>query len=265
MTTETPHHTQPAGAQIHSLTWRIGDTLAVDQVSATFPAGQLTGLIGPNGCGKTSLLNLVAAHHRPLAGVVTLDHTSVGTIPRRVLGRRLALVEQQAATDLDLTVAQIVELGRIPHQTGWLTDHDHAVVERCLAQTNLRALRHRSWHQLSGGERQRVHLARALAQEPEILLLDEPTNHLDLQAAHQLMALVAGFGICTIAALHDLTLAAHYCDQLLVMHTGRLVAGGPPAGVLTTSLLADVYRVAATVTTHPRTGRPVISVEGALP
>lgn len=250
---------------VSRVSWRIGDTLAVDKVSATLPSGQITGLIGPNGCGKTSLLNLIAAHHRPLAGMITLGDTSVGSIPRHLLARRLALVEQQASTDLDLTVEQIVELGRIPHQSGWLTGEDHAVVERCLAQTDLGALRRRRWHQLSGGERQRVHLARALAQEPEILLLDEPSNHLDIHAAHQLLGLVAGLGICTVAALHDINLAASYCDQLIVLQHGRVVAAGRPDEVLTADLLAQVYRVQASVSSHPRTDRPLVIVDGALP
>ena len=253
------------GVRISEVSWRIGDTVAVDQVTAGLPAHQLTGLVGPNGCGKTSLLNLVAAHHRPLAGTIAIDDQPIESIRRRALARRLALVEQQATTDLDLTVQQVVELGRIPHQSGWLDDHDHDTVERCLVQTDLVALRRRSWHQLSGGERQRVHLARALAQEPEILLLDEPTNHLDLHAAHQLLNLIAQLRICTIAALHDLNLAAAYCDQLIVLRRGEVVATGTPAEVLTTALLAEVWRVAASVTTHPRTGRPLVIVEGALP
>lgn len=249
---------------VREVSWRIGDTLAVDEVSATLPSGQITGLIGPNGCGKTSLLNLIAAHHRPLAGAITLGDTSVGNIPRRVLARRLALVEQQASTDLDLTVEQIVELGRIPHQSGWLTAVDHMVIERCLAQTDLVPLRHRSWYQLSGGERQRVHLARALAQQPTILLLDEPSNHLDIHAAHQLLGLVADLDICTVAALHDINLAARYCDRLIVLQRGRVVAAGAPVQVLTAELLAEVYRVAASVSTHPRTGRPLVIIDGAL-
>lgn len=250
---------------IHEVRWRIGDTLAIDDVSATLPTRQVTGLIGPNGCGKTSLLNLIAAHHRPLAGMITLGDTPVGTIPRRALARRMALVEQQAGTELDLTVEQIVELGRIPHQSGWLTTDDHTVVERCLAQTDLFALRHRKWHQLSGGERQRVHLARALAQEPQILLLDEPSNHLDIHAAHQLLDLVAGLGICTVAALHDINLAARYCDRLIVLQHGRVVAAGCPGEVLTAELLAEVYRVRASVSSHPRTDRPLVIIDGALP
>lgn len=250
---------------IREVSWRIGDTLAVHGVSATLPAGEFTGLIGPNGSGKTSLLNLVAAHHRPLAGAITLGDTPVGSIPRRALARQLALVEQQASTDLDLTVEQIVELGRIPHQSGWLTGEDHTVVERCLVQTDLVALRHRRWHQLSGGERQRVHLARALAQEPAILLLDEPSNHLDIHAAHQLLGLVADLGICTVAALHDINLAARYCDRLIVLQRGRVVAAGRPGEVLTAELLAEVYRVRASVTSHPRTDRPLVIVDGALP
>lgn len=197
--------------------------------------------------------------------MITLGDTSVGSIPRRALARRMALVEQQASTDLDLTVEQIVELGRIPHQSGWLTVDDHAVVERCLAEADLLALRHRGWHQLSGGERQRVHLARALAQEPQILLLDEPSNHLDIHAAHQLLGLVAELGICTVAALHDINLAARYCDQLIVLQHGRVVAAGQPAEVLTAELLAEVYRVRASVASHPRSDRPLVIIDGALP
>lgn len=261
----SPANRSPAGIEVRKLSWRIGTTLAVDDVSVSLPAAHLTGLIGPNGSGKTSLLNLLAAHHRPLAGTVELDQVPIGSIGRRTLARRVALVEQQADTDLDLTVQQIVELGRVPHQSGWLTDQDHEVVDRALSRTDLQTLRRRRWHQLSGGEQQRVHVARALAQAPEILLLDEPTNHLDLHTAHQILTLIGELRVCTVAALHDLNLAATYCDQLIVLQRGRVVAAGRPAQVLTADLLAEVWRIAASVTPHPRTGRPLVIIDGNLP
>jgi iron complex transport system ATP-binding protein len=256
-----------AEADVHTkhLGWQAGTTTAVDDVTVLFTAHHLTGLIGPNGCGKTSLLHLIAGHTRPRQGVVELGGNSVRSMSPGQLAKRMALVEQQSGTELELTVAQVVALGRIPHQDGWFVDADAAVVDRCLQQTNTMPLRTRRWHELSGGERQRIHIARALAQEPEVLLLDEPTNHLDLQAAHQLMGLIRSLRLCSVAAIHDINLAAAYCDQLAVMHNGRIVAGGAPTEVLTPQLLADVYGVAASVTQHPRTGAPLVVVDGALP
>ncbi len=247
---------------------RLGGRWVVDGVDATPPAGALTGLLGPNGAGKTTLLRLVAGILPPDAGAVLVADDEAGAqvpvhaLDRRHRARRVALLEQESSATVPLTVREVVALGRIPFRTLWGSDPDDAAVDRALAATTAEHLAERAWSTLSGGERQRVHIARALAQQPELLLLDEPTNHLDVSAQLSLLAFVRDLGITTVAALHDLNLAAAFCSHVLVLSEGRLVAAGPPRDVLTPALLREVYDVDAVVLTHPRTGRPVIALTG---
>jgi iron complex transport system ATP-binding protein len=239
---------------------RLGGRWVVDGVDATPPSGALTGLLGPNGAGKTTLLRLVAGLLDPEAGAVLVDDVPVHTVPRRERARRIALLEQESTSTVPLTVREVVALGRIPYRTLWGTDTaEAAAVDRALASADAAHLADRPWAALSGGERQRVHIARALAQEPDLLLLDEPTNHLDVSAQLSLLAFVRDLGRTTVAALHDLNLAAAYCAHVLVLAEGRLVAAGDPREVLTADLVRAVYGVDAEVLTHPRTGRPVIA------
>jgi len=238
---------------------RLGGRWVVDGVDATPPADVLTGLLGPNGAGKTTLLRLVAGLLPPGAGAVLVDGAPVHELPRRERARRVALLEQESSSSVPLTVREVVALGRTPYRSLWGTDPDEAAVDRALAAASALALAERAWASLSGGERQRVHIARALAQEPELLLLDEPTNHLDVAAQLALLGFVRSLGTTTVAALHDLNLAAAYCEHVLVLSAGRLVAAGHPGDVLRPALVRDVWGVDCDVLEHPRTGRPVIA------
>jgi iron complex transport system ATP-binding protein len=238
---------------------RLGGRWVVDGIDATPTPGTLTGLLGPNGAGKTTLLRLVAGLLVPEAGAVLVDDTPVHELQRRARARRIALVEQESASTVPLTVREVVTLGRIPYRSLWGSDDDGGAVDRALESAQALALADRAWSTLSGGERQRVHVARALAQEPTLLLLDEPTNHLDVSAQLSLLAFVRDLGITSVAALHDLNLAAAFCEHVLVLAGGQLVAAGHPADVLVPDLIRDVYGVQADVLTHPRTGRPVIA------
>ncbi|MFD8217936.1 ABC transporter ATP-binding protein [Streptomyces sp. NPDC059697] len=243
--------------------------LILDGVDLTPLPGSITGLLGPNGSGKSTLLRLLAGVLTPASGVVTLDGHPLGDLGRRTVARRVAVVEQQVDTQVDLTVLDVVRLGRIPHRRAWSpsTPADERAVRTALERTDLTDKADRSWHTLSGGERQRVQIARALAQEPRELLLDEPTNHLDIQHQLDLLALIAELRVTSVVALHDLNLAAMYCDRIVVLGQGRVVACGAPAKTLTEALIADVYGVRATVTvTSEGTGdRPHIRFLGTLP
>ncbi|MBN9325925.1 MAG: histidinol phosphatase [Cellulomonas sp. 73-145] len=265
---------------------RLGGRWVVDGVDATPPTGALTGLLGPNGAGKTTLLRLVAGLLVPQAGAVMVSDDEPGPgptstagaagavpprqvpvhlLPRRHRARRIALLEQESSSAVPLTVRDVVALGRIPYRSWWGTDDDPAAVDRALEAAEAAHLADRAWATLSGGERQRVQIARALAQEPALLLLDEPTNHLDVAAQLHLLAFVRNLGTTTVAALHDLNLAAAFCEHVLVLSAGRLAAAGHPADVLTPALLRQVYGVEAEVLTHPRTGRPVIAFTDRSP
>lgn len=246
------------------LTWSVGGTLVVDGVDCSAPAGSVTGLLGPNGSGKSTLLRLVAGVQGPDRGTVTLDGADLLATRRRERARLVAFVEQDATTEVSLTVLDAVLLGRIPHRSllAGDSDADRQIAHDVLVRLGLAELGARELASLSGGERQRVHVARALAQDPSVLLLDEPTNHLDIAAQLATMSLLgklAADGVTVFAALHDLTLAAGWCDHVIVLSGGRVVAAGPVAEVLVPEILDDVYGVRTTVLTHPVTGRPVLT------
>ncbi|OLR93355.1 ABC transporter ATP-binding protein [Actinokineospora bangkokensis] len=226
-----------------------GGHLLLDGVTLVCAPGSTTGLLGPNGAGKSTLLRVLAGILPASSGVVTLDGAPVADVPRREVARRVAVVEQHADTQVDLSVLDVVRLGRIPHRRAWAapTADDEAAVRSAVEATGLADRVHQSWHTLSGGERQRVQLARALAQRPRELLLDEPTNHLDIAHQLDLLALVAALPLTAVLALHDLNLAAVFCDHLVVLRGGAVVAAGPPPEVLTEELIADVYGVRAVV------------------
>ncbi len=211
--------------------------------------GTWVGLLGPNGSGKTTLLRTLGGL-LPYTGTLDVLGRPVRAWRPRELARRLAFVRQATALSFDFTVEELVLLGRAPHK-GWLegdTRADRARVREALARVDLTGFEHRSMLSLSGGEQQRVLLAQALVQEAEILLLDEPTAHLDVHHQFEFVQHVHGLvrqGHTVIAAFHDLELAARFADRLVVLDRGHLAAAGPPQDVLTTSLLADVFRMDA--------------------
>ena len=240
------------------ITWKIGGKTVLDGVSIEVAPGEMLGLLGPNGSGKTSLLRLLAGLRQPHAGRVLLDRTDLRTTPRRAVAQRVAFVEQHATTNANLRVVDVVKLGRFPHRSmfsGW-TLADEAAVDDALARAGMTAKRHDRWQTLSGGEKQRAHIARALAQTPRELILDEPTNHLDIQHQIGLLKLVSSLKVTSIIALHDLNHAAMFCDRLVVMRQGRVVAAGSPEEVLTEALLADVFSIEARVEVSPHHARP---------
>ncbi|MFE2190909.1 ABC transporter ATP-binding protein [Streptomyces olivaceus] len=244
----------------------LGGRLILDGVSLAPRPGSVTGLLGPNGSGKSTLLRLLSGVLAPASGVVTLDGRPLGNLARRAVARRVAVVEQHSDTLVELTVLDVVRLGRIPHRRAWApaTEADEVAVRAALEHTGLTDRADQPWHTLSGGERQRVQIARALAQEPRELLLDEPTNHLDIQHQLDLMDLIAGLPVTSVVALHDLNLAAMYTDQVVVLRDGLVVAAGHPGDTLTEPLIADVYGVRAEVTRSGPGDRPHIRFLGTV-
>ena len=176
---------------------------------------------------------------------------------RRELARRVAVVEQHSATGANVSVVDVVRLGRTPHRSAlspW-TSEDDRIVDEAMVRVGMQDRRQQSWHTLSGGERQRVQLARAPAQAPSFLILDEPINHLDVQHQIEILRLVADLPVTTIVAIHDLNLAARFCDRIAVFSGGRLVASGTPFEILTEELISDVFGVEAHVSTSQHHGR----------
>ncbi|WP_079052775.1 ABC transporter ATP-binding protein [Streptomyces phaeochromogenes] len=262
-------HAQAApgeGLRAHRVTRTADGRVILDGVSITPAPGTTVGLLGPNGSGKSTLLRLLAGVLAPASGVVTLDGSPLAELGRRDIARRVAVVEQQADTQVELSVQDVVRLGRTPHRRAWTpaSEADERAVREALDRTGLTGLARQSWHTLSGGERQRVQIARALAQEPRELLLDEPTNHLDIQHQLDLLTLVTSLPVTSVVALHDLNLAAMYCDQLVVLREGHVVAGGSPGDILTEELIAEVYGVRAAVTREGPDDRPHVRFLGTV-
>lgn len=210
---------------IDAVRTRLGGRWVIDGIVATPPAGGLTGLLGPNGSGKTTLLRLIAGLLEPEGGAVLVSPTGrpagaapvdVHALGRRERARRIALLEQESASTVPLTVREVVALGRIPYRTLWGADPDDDTVTRALAHAHAAHLADRSWSDLSGGERQRVHIARALAQEPDLLLLDEPTNHLDLSSTQVMERALVHFPGAVVVVSHDRFFTDKIANRFLV-------------------------------------------------
>ncbi|GGQ04440.1 ABC transporter ATP-binding protein [Streptomyces roseolilacinus] len=229
--------------------------------------GEIAGLVGPNGSGKSSVLRTVYRHLRPAAGRVLVDGRDVWELTPVQAARCVAALPQERTSDFELTVGDIVMMGRTPYKRPFAGEDatDRAVVAGALERVGMGAARGRSFSTLSGGERQRVLLARALAQDPDVLVLDEPTNHLDVLHQVELLALLREQRRTTLVSLHDLNAAASVCDRLHVLHRGRVVASGTPREVLTPELLAEVFGVRAAVLEHPLTGDPLIAFDHRSP
>lgn len=248
------------------LRFEAGGRVLVDGLSLTLTPGRLLGLVGPNGAGKSTLLRMLNGLLPPSAGAIHLGGQELDRLTPQQIARRMARVPQSPPGELAFTVLEMVLMGRYALSPGWQErPQDRELAMAALDQTGTAHLADRLYATLSGGERQRVTVARSLAQEPQVLLLDEPTASLDLR--HQLEVLEAirrlsrEREMAAVAAVHDLALAARYCDELLLLHQGRAVAVGPPEAVLQRETLREVFGVEALVEHHPRLGHLMILVE----
>lgn len=232
----------------------------IRNVSLEVAAAEMLAVVGPNGAGKTTLLRTLYRARGPSSGRVLVGGDDLWRLPGKLAARRVAAVLQETAGDFELTVFDVVAMGRTPYKRSFEGDNadDRRIIEAALTDLDLAELHDAPFGQLSGGQKQRVLIARALTQRAGVIVLDEPTNHLDLRHQHDALRLLRSTGATVVAALHDLNLAAAYCDRICVLDRGKVVRVGTPADVLTTDLLADVYGVAATVT--ETAGMPQISV-----
>jgi iron complex transport system ATP-binding protein len=234
------------------LSVRLNGAVIVDGATLELRSGELTVLIGPNGAGKTTLVRALAGL-LPAQGKIELNGRPLGTLTARERARHIAYLPQGHVFHWPMAVAAVVALGRFPHADAFspLSDADRAAVEHALTATGCRPFAARPVTTLSGGERARVALARALASEAPILLADEPTVSLDPRhqlVVMELLARAAHGGGAVLAILHDLALAAHFADHVLVMDRGRLIAEGPPRTIFTPARIASVFGVEAIVT-----------------
>jgi iron complex transport system ATP-binding protein len=244
--------------ELRDLSVDIAGRRIVSDIGLTVPDGSFAGLLGPNGSGKSTILKAIYRVHRPTAGQVLLDGADLLAMRPRDAARRVAVVAQEFTLEFDFTVAEMVMIGRTPHKRAFARDDetDRAITDRAIAQVGCQDLAHRGFNTLSGGEKQRVLIAQAIAQGANHLILDEPTNHLDIRYQVEILELVSTLGLPVLAAIHDLSLAALFCDTVHLITDGRLIAGGHPEAVLTVDAVRDAYGTDILVIAHPDTGTP---------
>ncbi|WP_274651461.1 heme ABC transporter ATP-binding protein [Paenibacillus humicola] len=249
----------------------IGTRPILEKLSFRMKEGLMYGIIGPNGAGKSTLIRLLSGVEAPSSGRVLLEGSDASGYPRRELAKWLAVLQQGGLAPVPFTVREVVEMGRYPYQN-WLGEEKtdaSPVVDEALTVMGLHELRRRRFDQLSGGERQRVALAKVMVQEPRLLLLDEPTTYLDIGYQLQMLDTVKSWQrsrrITVVAVLHDLNLAAHYCDELLLLAGGCIEAFGTPPEIVTAEMIRRVYGAEALVLEHPQTGVPQLLLQPSEP
>ena len=227
--------------EVNDLSFSAGTKRILHGVTVLFEGRRIFGIIGPNGSGKTTLLRHIYRQY-PSKGHIRVDDRPVEEYSSRDYARRVAVM-MQAYPEADLRVCEVVRTGRYPYKKVMMPygQEDELITEQVLRQTRLWDLRNRRVHTLSGGERQRVMIARCLVQQPEVIILDEPTNHLDIRYRVELMEMLRAFDGMVIITLHDLNLAARYCDRIFVMKDGALLASGVPEDVLCTEILNEAF------------------------
>ena len=246
------------------VSFRYGAQDVVTEVSFSLSPGHFLGILGANGSGKSTLMRLAAGLLRPASGTVRLAGRDLARCSRMEVGRQLALLPQEAALPTAFTGREIVGMGRTPH-LGWLNAEgrrDRAVVQRALTLVGAAHYADRRIEELSGGERRRLLFAQVLAQEPDVLLLDEPTVHLDL--THQLAVLNTvrylqrTADLAVLGIFHEINLAIEYCDELVFIRDGRVIARGRPETIVTSELMRAIYGIDLPIVTHPGSGRPAV-------
>ncbi len=236
--------------EIRDLSAGYGHRHVLEQISLKASEGEVVGVIGPNGSGKTTLLKTITKVLEPISGTVLIDGTNIDKMQSTQIAKKVAVVSQVISINFEFTVEDIVLMGRTPYIKGSETVEDINIVRDAMEKTNTLFLKDRLITQLSGGELQRVIIARAFAQNPKILLLDEPTSHLDITNQIDILNLVkhaSRKGMVVVAVMHDLNLAAYYCDKICLLRDGKLISVGTPDQVLTPSNIERAFNIAVEV------------------
>jgi iron complex transport system ATP-binding protein len=246
------------------LTLAYEDRTVVEGLDLRIPDGQVTVIVGPNACGKSTLLRALGRLLKPRRGVVLLDGAELARVPRKQIARTVGVLPQSPTPPDGITVADLVARGRQPHQTWWRqwSEDDERATAEALERTATADLAERPVEELSGGQRQRAWIAMALAQDTDLLLLDEPTTFLDIAHQVEVLDLIRQLnherGRTVVAVLHDLNQAARYADHLVAMKAGRIIAQGPPRDVVTAELVQEVFGLTSVVVPDPVTGGPLV-------
>lgn len=247
--------------QIDDLSFSYAEQKIIENIHLHVDRGEIVGIIGPNGSGKSTVLKNVYRALRPKSGTLQLDGENLLTMNIKKSALKVGVMGQENTVPFDFNVEDIVAMGRSPHKKLFDGDTkaDKTIIHKALAQVGLQDKAKRSYKNLSGGEKQRVLLARVLAQQTDFLIMDEPTNHLDIYYQLQMFDLIRGLGVTVLAAIHDLNMAALYCNRLYVLKAGRLHSMGTPEEVFTPEVILDVYGVRTDITIHPVTQKVSIT------
>lgn len=249
--------------RVRDLTITYKEKKILDKINLDIKRGEMYSIIGPNGCGKTTLMKAISRSIKPNGGQVLLYEKNIFQMKTKDVAKKMAVLSQNNNTLSDVTVKELVGYGRYAHKDWWkgMTGEDIQVVDWAIEETNLKNFEHRKINTLSGGERQRAWIAMAIAQEPEVLLLDEPTTYLDISHQLEIMELISKIneeqGITIIMVLHDINHAARYSDELIVIKDQRIFEKGDPWTILGGNVLRDVFRVKAEISTDKDTNKPI--------
>lgn len=252
--------------ELKAVSWKVNGKTLLHPIDLTIDPGKVIGLIGHNGSGKSTLLKLLARQHTPSSGSVLLKNKPLANWRDRFLAKQIAYLPQQLPSTDGLTVADLVRLGRYPWHgaLGRFTREDHAQVERAMELTGTKKFVDRYVDELSGGERQRVWIAMLIAQNARYLLLDEPTSALDIAHQVEVLTLIRklsqDLAMGVVVVLHDINMAATYCDYLVALHSGQLLTQGPPKEIMKPETLEAIYGISMSVISHPRTEGSSIAV-----
>lgn len=247
--------------QTAKLTWKVFDKTIIKNIDFALNQGETVAIVGPNGAGKTSLLKCLHGEYENYTGTVTLNGKPLDTIKNKDIAKKIAVVSQQSQSTFDLSVIDIVRMGLIPHKNFFDGDNqsDLEKIQFALNKVDLLAKQQQVFNTLSGGEQQRVLIAQAIVQAANILIMDEPTNHLDIYYQHQILNLVKGLNITLLITIHDLNLAAEYCDRIVLLDKGLVIADDSPEQVFTSENLKKVFKLECAIDTNPFTNKPRIT------
>jgi len=250
--------------QANNVTWFANKTAVIDNINFNVTSGETIAIVGPNGAGKTSLLKCLHGEHTNYKGNIYLNGKPLNTFSSKDIAKKIAVVSQHSESAFNLTILDIVAMGLIPHKGLFdvNTDTDRHHIEQALIKVDLLKKQHQFFNTLSGGEQQRVLIARAIVQSPDILMMDEPTNHLDMYYQHQILMLAKTLNITLLITIHDLNLAAQYCDRIIMLNKGQLIADNIPEHVFTAERLKQVYKLDCVIDKNPFTAKTRITFAG---
>lgn len=243
--------------EVKDLSYSIGQTTLIKEICLSITKGSFVGLVGPNGCGKSTLLKNIYRVYQPDQGIVLINGTNIRDLSSRDAAKQMSVMVQESNVEFDMYVLDMVLLGRYAHKRllSDTTKEDIRIARDSLKAVGMEGYEDRSFSSLSGGEKQRVLVARALTQQADIILLDEPTNHLDIGYQYQIMNILKAQNITVFSSIHDLNLAAYYCDRLVLMNHGKIIRYGPPEEVFTKEILNELFAIDSDISIDPRTGK----------